>query len=141
MPYDPSKPEDGSPLESSVMRGQLNELKALIDSLPAGPPGPQGEPGQQGEPGAEGPQGEQGPPGPQGEQGPEGPSGAPPGPQGPPGADGEVTNAAIVTAIDAAIAGTSNNTNAVATLDTPFGDPEMEAIREKLNEMILTARR
>ena len=37
--------------------------------------------------------------------------------------------------------GTSNNTNAVATLDTPFTDPDSEALRLKMNEMILAQRR
>ncbi|MEQ1862537.1 MAG: hypothetical protein ABMA13_21670 [Chthoniobacteraceae bacterium] len=65
-----------------------------------------------------------GPPGPQGE----------PGPQGPPG---EVTTAALT----AAIAGTSANTNAVPTLDTPYADPEKEELWQRLNELILAARR
>lgn len=56
------------------------------------------------------------------------------GPQGPPG---EVTGAQL----NSAISGTSNNTNSVATLDTPFADADMEALRAKMNEMILTARR
>ena len=59
--------------------------------------------------------------------------------QGPPG---EVTNAALASAI----AGTSNNTNAVATLDTPFtNDPptlaDMEVMRAKINELINAQRR
>ena len=33
MPFDPSKPANGSPLSSAEMRGQLNALKALIDAL------------------------------------------------------------------------------------------------------------
>jgi hypothetical protein len=53
------------------------------------------------------------------------------------GAPGEVTNAALA----AAIAGTSNNTNAVATLDTPLADPDMEELRQKINELILAQRR
>ena len=62
------------------------------------------------------------------------------------GAPGEVTNAALAGAISTAVAGTSNNTNGVATLDTPFiNDPaslaDMELIRAKINEMILAARR
>jgi hypothetical protein len=39
------------------------------------------------------------------------------------------------------ISGTSNNTNAVSTLDTAFADPDMEALRQKVNEMILNWRR
>ncbi len=54
--------------------------------------------------------------------------------QGPPG---EVTNSALANAIS----GTSSNTNAVSTLDTPFADPDAEALRAKVNEMILNGRR
>jgi hypothetical protein len=59
--------------------------------------------------------------------------------QGPPG---EVTAAQLA----AAIVGTSSNTNAVATMDTPFtNDPptlaDLELVRTKMNEFILAARR
>jgi hypothetical protein len=57
------------------------------------------------------------------------------------GAPGEVTNAALGSAIATAIAGTSNNTNSVATLDTPLADPDSEALRLKINELILAQRR
>lgn len=62
------------------------------------------------------------------------------------GTDGEVTNAAMAAAIDNAVSGTSNNTNSVATLDTPFvNDPptlaDVEVLRLKFNELILAARR
>lgn len=40
-----------------------------------------------------------------------------------------------------AISGTSNNTNGVSTRDTGFADPDMEALRQKVNEMILNGRR
>jgi hypothetical protein len=53
------------------------------------------------------------------------------------GAPGEVTQAQLDTAIN----GTSANTNGVSTLDTPFADPDMEALRQKMNEMILNGRR
>jgi hypothetical protein len=56
------------------------------------------------------------------------------GAQGPPG---EVSQAQL----DSAIASTSANTNAVDTLDTPFTDPDLEALRQKLNELILNGRR
>ena len=63
------------------------------------------------------------------------------GQQGPPGPPGEVTESALA----GAIAGTSANTNAVATLDTAFSDPpalaDLEAIRAKLNELIMALRR
>ena len=36
---------------------------------------------------------------------------------------------------------TSSNSNAVGTLDSPFGDPDMEALRQKMNELILALRR
>jgi hypothetical protein len=134
MPYDPTLPADGTKAVAAQMRAQFNALNDLIQSIPVGPAGPQGDPGPQG------PQGEQGPPGDPG--GPPGPEG----PQGPPGADGEVTNDAMTAAIDAAIAGTSANSNAVPTLDTPFAnDPptlaDVEMLRAKVNEMILAARR
>ena len=57
--------------------------------------------------------------------------------QGIPGAPGEVTNAQLATAIS----GTSSNTNAVPTMDTPFADPDSEALRQKMNEFLLAARR
>jgi hypothetical protein len=63
--------------------------------------------------------------------------GIPRGSDGSQGAPGEVTQAQLDTAIN----GTSANTNAVSTLDSPFGDPDMEALRQKLNEMILNGRR
>jgi hypothetical protein len=56
------------------------------------------------------------------------------GSQGPPG---EISQAQL----DSAISGTSANTNSVSTLDTAFADPDMEAMRQKLNEMILNGRR
>ena len=43
--------------------------------------------------------------------------------------------------VDDAISGTSANTNNVSTLDTGFADPDMEALRQQLNEMILNGRR
>ena len=76
------------------------------------------------------PRGATGGDGPPGSQGPQGNDG----PQGPPG---EVTTAALATAI----AGTSGNSNAVATLDTPFADPDAEALRQKVNELLLAMRR
>jgi hypothetical protein len=56
------------------------------------------------------------------------------GSQGPPG---EISQAQL----DSAISGTSANTNGVSTLDNAFADPDMEALRQKLNEMILNGRR
>ncbi len=48
-----------------------------------------------------------------------------------------MTTAALTTAIS----GTSSNSNAVTTLDTPFVNPDDEALREKVNELILALRR
>ena len=56
------------------------------------------------------------------------------GAQGPPG---EISQAQL----NSAISGTSNNTNGVSTLDNAFADPDMEALRQKVNEMILNGRR
>ncbi len=53
------------------------------------------------------------------------------------GAAGEVSNATLASAIG----GTSSNSNGVGTLDTPFGDPDAEALRGKVNEMLLALRR
>ena len=60
-----------------------------------------------------------------------------PGSIGPDGPPGEVTQ----NQLDSAISGTSNNTNAVSTLNNPFADPDMEELRQKLNELILNGRR
>ena len=35
----------------------------------------------------------------------------------------------------------SNNTNAVATLNTPFADPDAETLSQKANEFLLATRR
>ncbi|MBL9130724.1 MAG: hypothetical protein JNG86_05965 [Verrucomicrobiaceae bacterium] len=35
----------------------------------------------------------------------------------------------------------SANSNAVATLDTPMADPDDEALRQKVNELLLALRR
>jgi Collagen triple helix repeat (20 copies) len=135
-----------------------------------GSDGSQGSPGADGPQGQQGPQGENGPQGPpfaqavvdgvttldpgqpatvgvsfdgsnvrfvfgipRGSDGSNGSNGSD-GAQGPPG---EVSNAQL----NNAISGTSSNTNGVSTLDSGFADPDMEALRQKLNEMILAARR
>ena len=54
--------------------------------------------------------------------------------QGPPG---EISQAQL----NSAISGTSNNTNGVSTQDSSFADPDLEAMRQKLNEMILNGRK
>lgn len=34
MPYDPSFPQENTPIDAAPMRNQFNSLKALIDALP-----------------------------------------------------------------------------------------------------------
>ena len=80
------------------------------------------------------PSGNEGPPGMNGGNGQDGA-------QGIQGAPGEVTNAALATAI----AGTSGNSNGVATLGLVVSDPptqaEVQAVANKLDELILALRR
>jgi len=174
MSFDPSLPANGSPLSSAEMRTQLTGLKALIDAVPTIssavvdavntlPPGqsaavsasvvggvlhltldlPQGETGSAGTPGAPGEPGTPGEPGLPGTPGEPGLPGTPgePGMPGEPGAPGEVTNADLSNAIS----GTSNNSNAVISLDSAFNDPpnvsDLELLRSKLNELIFALRR
>ena len=144
MPFDPTLPLENTLADAAQMRSQLTGLKDLIDAVPQGPEGPPGPAGPQGADGAPGPMGPEGPQGPaggpEGPAGPQGPEGAqgPPGPQGPPG---EVTQADLSNAIQT----TSANTNNVGTLDNAPSDPpslaDYEALRAKLNELILNGRR
>lgn len=196
MPFDPSLPAPNSPLESQVVRDQLQALFVLINNIasisaaqvdsvntvPPGnpaqvgltvngstlhftfqiPEGPQGPPFSAavvdgvntlnpGDPATVSavhdganvrftfgiPRGHDGTNGSNGTDGSNGMDGAP-GQQGPPG---EVSQVQLDSAIATAISGTSANTNAIATLDTPFADPDMDTLRQKLNELILNGRR
>ena len=99
------------------------------------PRGADGTNGVDGVPGAQGPQGipgEEGPQGPQGIQGPQGPA-------------GEVTAQqladGLASTLASANAGSSANSDAVGTLDAPFADPDAEALRVKVNELLLAMRR
>ena len=119
-----------------------NTLRFSFD-IPQGEKGDQGDQGPQGDTGADGPPGTpggppgpEGPEGPQGPPGPEGPQGAD-GPQGPQGPVGEISQAAL----DAAIDGTAVNPAAIATLPGPFADADAEALRERLNELIVALQR
>jgi len=176
--FDPSLPLPNSPLQSQVIRDQLQALFNLINNiqtisaaqvdgvntLPPGDPAsvslsvsggtlhfsfniPQGDTGPQGNPG---PQGSDGAPGPPGAQGPQGNPGGPPGPPGPQGNDGpsgpqgppgEVSQWQLDNGLLNTLNQTSANTNNIITIDTNFADPDMEAMRQKLNEMILNGRR
>ena len=53
------------------------------------------------------------------------------------GQPGEISQAQL----DSAITGTSANTNSVGTLDAGFTDPDLEALRQKVNELIAAQRR
>ncbi len=137
----------------------------------AGEEGAQGPGGPAGPPGETGPQGQQGGQGEQGNPGPQGPPFAQavvdgvatlnPGesatvsviysdsnvhfsfgiPRGTDGQPGEVSTQQLASAI----AGTSSNTNTVATLGTVVSDPptqaEVQAVVSKLDELILALRR
>ena len=162
MPFDPTLPAAGSPLNSQVMRSQLNALHEEITAIPVGPEGPQGDPG---------PEGPQGPPGADGSQGPpfanavvEGVTTLNPGedatvtvsfdgsnvpfaygiPRGADGADGppgEVTQAVL----DAAIAGTAQNPSGIAPLALTISDPptqgEVQAIMDAYNALLAALQR
>lgn len=140
----------------------------------AGPPGDTGPAGTDGPPGPAGPAGSDGAPGAPGSQGPQGPPFAsavvdavntlppgspaavtvnfdgsnvrftfdiPRGSDGAPGPPGEVTTAAL----DAAIAGTSTNSNSVPLLNLNVSDPptqgDVQSVANKLDELITTLRR
>lgn len=57
------------------------------------------------------------------------------------GQPGEISQAQLDNAQLNTLSQTSNNTNGVSTLDSGFVDPDMEALRQKMNEMILNGRR
>ena len=128
MPFNPNLPIDDSLLDAGQMRSQFTGLQTMIQQVPAGPAGPEGPAGPAGDPGPEGAQGGQGS---QGERGPEGPQG----PAGP------VTPGELNTAIAGVTAGSSSNSDAVATLNNTFPDPDAEILRQKLNELIDVLRR
>jgi hypothetical protein len=67
--------------------------------------------------------------------------GIPQGSDGAAGLPGEVSQTDLNNGLLNTLNQTSNNTNAVATLNTPFGDPDMDAMRQKMNELILNGRR
>jgi hypothetical protein len=149
--FDPNLPQENTIADAAQMRGQFQGLKALIDllqtiataqvdavnTLPPGDPAnvtvsvvgstmhltfdiPQGDAGaagSDGAPGANGADGAQGPP-------------------------GEVT----LSQLDAAVATTSANSNAIPTMDTAFtNDPptlaDMEMMRAAYNDLVLGLRR
>jgi hypothetical protein len=138
MPFDPNYPPFEAPIESAPLRDNLNALHDEITTIPQGPPGP---PGPEGPMGPSGAQGETGPQGPQGEPGT---PGGPPGPQGEPGPQGPPGEVSLAQ-LDAAISGTSNNSNGVGELmimlSNPVSAAEGQQIVDKLNELIGALRR
>jgi len=147
MSYDPSLPHDHAEIVAAELRGQFTGLKALIDAAPAGPPGPQGPAGADGATGADGrsivnvyddgmgraivqmsDNTTYGPftiaSGPEGQQGPQ-------------GNPGEVSYGDLNNAINS----TAQNPSSISTLDMPMNDPDMETLRQKLNELISALRR
>ena len=54
---------------------------------------------------------------------------------------GEISTVDLNSAITTVVNATSNNSNAVSTLDTGFADPDVEALRQKVNELINALRR
>ena len=169
--FNPALPVDDSLVVAGELRDQFNGLKDLIDAiqtihaatvdgtntLPPGNPAsvtlsvsgntlhftfdiPQGLTGADGSEGQQGPTGPQGSDGTQGPQGPQGYDG-PPGPEGPQGPMGEISSMDLSNAI----AGTSSNSNAVATLGMTVSDPptqgEVQQLVDKMDELILALRR
>jgi hypothetical protein len=63
------------------------------------------------------------------------------GSEGAQGLPGEISLAQLNSGLQNTLSQTSANTNGVSTLDTGFADPDLEALRQKLNEMILDGRR
>jgi hypothetical protein len=57
------------------------------------------------------------------------------------GSPGEISLAQLNSGLQNTLSQTSANTNGVSTLDTGFADADLEALRQKLNEMILNGRR
>ena len=133
--FDPSLPQENTPVDAVQMRGQLNSLKALIDalgsvtgatvdavnSLPPGSPATVSVTLT-------------------------GTTlhftfGIPEGQTGPQGTPGEVSQATL----DAAISGTSNNSNGVTHLsqsaDSGYNQGQMQQVMDKVDELITALRR
>jgi hypothetical protein len=148
--------EPGTPAAVNVGFDGTN-VRFTFD-IPRGNDGSQGQPGNNGSDGGQGPQGIQGPPFAQAvvdgvttldpgqaatvQTSFDGSNvrftfGIPRGSDGSQGPPGDISQAQL----DNAISGTSANTNSVSTLDNGFADPDVEALRQKVNEMILNGRR
>ena len=125
MPFDPNQPQQGELIDAVQLRNQFNGLKTLIDNVPAGPPGPQGP------------------------AGPEGPAGA----GGPGGAarsarerwTAQQLSYSMEQTLAAAMAGSAANMNQIQPLQITISDPptqsDVQAVLDKLNELIAALRR
>jgi hypothetical protein len=153
MPFDPNLPQENTPLDAAQMRGQFTGLKDLIDALPTGagitgavvesittlPPGNPASAtvslvGTELRFTFALPAGDTGPAGQQGNDGQQGPTGS----QGPPG---EVTQTDLNNAMLNTLSQSSDVSNSVAELPNSFSDPDAEALRQKMNELINALRR
>ncbi|MEI7733731.1 MAG: hypothetical protein WCO56_29470 [Verrucomicrobiota bacterium] len=125
MPFDPNVPDDHAELTGAMFRAQFNALKAEVDelraqiaALPAGPPGPQGIPGNDGQPGQQGPMGE---------------------------ISAQNLADAMNNLSAALLANSSGNSNGVATMDWTLSDPatawELGTMFNTINGLILALRR
>jgi hypothetical protein len=131
--------DPGLPANASV--SVIGNTLHLTFDIPRGNDGAQGPQGATGAVGPQGPQGQPGdpggPPGPAGAEGPPGPQG----PQGPQGQPGEVSLTDLNNGLLNTLSQTSANTNAVATLDFPFADPDVEVLRQAYNSLVTALRR
>ncbi|MFM2168540.1 MAG: hypothetical protein RIS79_2911 [Verrucomicrobiota bacterium] len=138
MPFDPNIPAANAELTSAMFRGQFTGLKDLIDNMSGItsvvvdavntlPPGSNAAVNVNFD-------------GtnvhfifdiPHGNNGPTGATGQP----------GEVSLTDLNNAQLSTLGQCSNNSNNVATLDTPMGDPESEVLRQKVDELINALRR
>ena len=144
MAFDPTKPANATKIVAAELRSQFNGLKTLIDAIPAGPAGPAGPVGPAfsniqigsvttGTPGS--------------------PAGAQVNvfgsnvelsftiPAGDTGAPGEVSNSTLA----GEISGTARNPNSVApipfTVSNPPTQGELQAVVDKVNELIASLQR
>ncbi len=152
MAYDPTLPVDGSLIEAAELRSQFAGIHDEIAGIPVGPPGPQGNPGPQGPPFAAAVV--------------DGVTTLPPLSGAtvtstfdgttvhfefgiPTGVPGEVSAAqlsdAVANALASALSNSSASTNGVAPLNLVVSSPptqaQMQALANKLDELILAGHR
>ncbi len=152
MSFDPTLPLENTETDAAQMRSQLNGLHDLILAVPAGPPGPPGDPGPQGPPFAAAVV--------------DGVTTLPPLSGAtvtstfdgttvhfefgiPTGVPGEVSAAqlsdAVANALASALSNSSASTNGVAPLNLVVASPptqaQMQALANKVDELILAMRR